>query len=186
MEMTSDQQLLLDAAAGNQAAFCALYDRHRDAVYRFAWALTRSGLDAEEIAQDSFLILLRKASDFRPESAPLRTWLLGMTRNLCYRHRGLAGPSGDDAPDLADESEMAAIEAHLIRSETAEAVRRAVMTLPEAQREAIVLFELEELSLAETAAVLGIEANAVKARLFRGRERLKQILLSLAPQGRKR
>lgn len=175
--------MLLEAAAGDEAAFRALYQRHRDAVYRFAWALTRSQPDAEEIAQDSFLILLRKAAEFRPEAASLRTWLLGVTRNLCYRRRPRMETAGDALPEVAQDS---TIEAALIRNQTAEAVRRAVMMLPVPQREAIVLFEFEELSLAETAAVLGIEANAVKARLFRGREKLKELLPSPAPEGRNR
>ena len=174
--------MLRAAAAGDEDAFRALYERHRDAVYRFAWALTRSPVDAEEIAQDSFLLLMRKAADFRPEAASLRTWLLGMTRNLCLRRRRNE-PAAGDIPEIGQD---AAIEAALIRNQTAEAVRRAVMALPEAQREAIVLFELEELSIAETAAILGIERNAVKARLFRGREKLKQTLPSLAPEGRSR
>src|SRR5579872_2825022 len=133
----SDQTMLLQAAAGDEAAFRYLYDRHRDAVYRFAWALTRSQSDAEEIAQDSFLTLLGKAEDFRPEAASLRTWLLGMTRNLCYRRRSRAEPLGEVMPEMADESAIAAIEAALIRNETAEAVRRAVLLLPTPQREAI-------------------------------------------------
>jgi RNA polymerase sigma-70 factor, ECF subfamily len=178
----SDQQLLMRAASGDEVAFQTLYERHRDAVYRFAWAMTRSEADAEEIAQDSFMTLMRKAAAFRPEAASLRTWLLGVTRNLCYRRRGrMAAEETAEPVDTADDP---GIEAALIRNQTAEAVRCAVLTLPAPQREAIVLFEFEELSLAETAAVLGIEANAVKARLHRGRARLKEMLPSLAPQGR--
>lgn len=180
--MTSDRQLLDLAADGDETAFRILYDRHRDAVYRFAWALTRSEADAEEIVQDGFLTLIRKARLFRAEAASLRTWLLGITRNLCYRRRGR------DAPPENAETEAVSrdpgIEAALIRDQTAEAVRCAVLLLPEPQREAILLFEFEELSLAETAAVLGIEPNAVKARLHRGRARLKLLLPSLAPQGK--
>jgi RNA polymerase sigma-70 factor, ECF subfamily len=78
------------------------------------------------------------------------------------------------------------IEAALIRDELGKAVRRSVMALPSAQREAIVLFEFEELSLAETAVVLGIEPNAVKARLHRRREMLKKSLAALRlPEGKK-
>lgn len=178
----SDRQLLISAASGDEAAFRALYDRHRDAVYRLAWVLTRSETDAEEIVQDGFLTLLRKAREFRPETASLRTWLLGMTRNLCYRGRGRH--AAEEAAEPEGVSADAGIEAALIRNQTAEAVRRAVLSLPDPQREAIVLFEFEELSLAETAAVLGIEPNAVKARLHRGRARLKGLLPTLAPQGK--
>jgi len=178
----SDPQLLAMAAGGDQAAFQILYERHRDPVYRFAWAMTRSQADAEEIVQDSFLTLLRKAPEFRPEAASLRSWLLGITRNLCCRRRGKA--AAESAGALEEASGDAGIEAALIRNQTAEAVRRAVATLPAPQREAIVLFEFEELSLAETAAALRIDPNAVKARLHRGRARLRSVLPRLAPQGR--
>jgi RNA polymerase sigma-70 factor (ECF subfamily) len=178
----TDRQLLTQAANGDEAAFQALYERHRDPVYRLAWALTRSEADAEEIVQDGFLTIVRKAREFRPEAASLRTWLLGVTRNLCYRRRGKV--AADEIGEPEEVSIDAGIEAALIRNQTAEAVRRAVTSLPEAQREAIVLFDLEELSLAETAAALGIDPNAVKARLHRGRARLKSILPPLAAQRR--
>jgi len=178
----SDRELLTLAAGGDEAAFRDLYQRHRGPVYRFAWALTRSEADAEEIVQDAFLTLIRKAREFRPEAASLRTWLLGVTRNLCYRRGGK--PAAESAGEPEEVASDSGIEAALIRNQTAEAVRRAVKSLPEPQREAIVLFEFEELSLAETAAALGIEPNAVKARLHRGRARLKSILPSLAPQRR--
>jgi RNA polymerase sigma-70 factor (ECF subfamily) len=168
----SDLELLKRIAKGDEAAFLVLYRRHCDAVYRFAWVLLKSEADAEEVTQDCFLTLARKALDVDPARAQLRTWLLGVTRNLCYRKR---------RPVLADEildgpMESPEVEAALIRDETAEAVRLAVMELPDAQREAMLLFEFEEMSLAETAQVLGIEANAVKARLHRGRQQLKKLL----------
>jgi RNA polymerase sigma-70 factor, ECF subfamily len=127
--------------------------------------------------------LNRKAGGYRPERAQLRTWLLGMVRNVCYRQVRAGLRAG--AEEVPDTAEGPGIEAALIRNELGEAVRRAVMDLPDAQREAIALFEFEELSLAETAAVLGIEPNAVKARLHRGREMLKKSLAELRlPEGR--
>jgi RNA polymerase sigma-70 factor, ECF subfamily len=184
-EAMNEQQLLMRAADGDEVAFTILYGRYRDAVYRFAWAVTRSDEDAEEVAQDSFMTLLRKAGDYRPEAASLRSWLLGITRNLGYRRRGRRETEElSGAAQIADAADVAAIEAALIRNQTAEAVRRAVMALPAPQREAMVLFEFEELSLAETGAILGIEANAVKARLHRGRARLREMLPSLEPEGR--
>jgi RNA polymerase sigma-70 factor (ECF subfamily) len=70
----------------------------------------------------------------------------------------------------------AGLEEELIRLERAQAVRRAVQALPEPQREAIYLFEFEELSLEQIASVLDIEPNAVKARLYRARENLRYLL----------
>jgi RNA polymerase sigma factor (sigma-70 family) len=88
--------------------------------------------------------------------------------------------------DAGELSSISGTEAALIRDEMAEAVRRVVLALPEGQREAIALFEFEGLSLAETASALGIEPDAVKARLYRGREMLRKSLVPLRlPEGKK-
>jgi RNA polymerase sigma-70 factor (ECF subfamily) len=63
--------------------------------------------------------------------------------------------------------------------ERADAVRQAMNALPQAQREALYLFGFEGLSLSDVAGILGIEVNAVKARLYRGREQLKLLLAPL-------
>lgn len=73
------------------------------------------------------------------------------------------------------------LDEELMNLERAQAVQRALDMLPEAQREALYLFEFEGLSLADSAEVLGIDANAVKARLYRGREQLKRLLGPLRP-----
>jgi RNA polymerase sigma-70 factor (ECF subfamily) len=167
----NDAELLQRSTFGDESAFEVLYQRHRDAVYRFAYVMTKSEADAEEVVQDSFLILNRIASKFDPKRSALRTWLLGITRNVCYR-RTRAEASESAAPSAALVLDLD-VEATLIENEAATVIRKAVMALPNAQREAIVLFEFEGLSLAETAEVLGIEANAVKARLHRGRQILR-------------
>jgi RNA polymerase sigma-70 factor (ECF subfamily) len=66
--------------------------------------------------------------------------------------------------------------AHLLESELASEVEQAIASLPPLQREAIVLFEYEDLTLAEIAAVVGADSNTVKARLFRAREKLRHRL----------
>jgi RNA polymerase sigma-70 factor (ECF subfamily) len=182
----TDGDLVRRSAEGDETAFEVLYHRHRDAVYRFAWVITRSSADAEDAVQECFLTLNRKAAEYDSRRSQLRTWLLGIVRNLCYRrYRGGRPDDAEACIDacLTDTAEDAGMEAALIREEMGEAVRRAVLALPQAQREAIVLFEFEELSLAETAAVLGIEPNAVKARLYRGREMLKKNLAVARLQG---
>jgi RNA polymerase sigma-70 factor (ECF subfamily) len=179
-ECMTDGELLRRSAEGDETAFEVLYHRHRDSVYRFAWVLTKSPADAEDVVQECFLTLNRKAAEFDSGRAQLRTWLLGIARNICYRRTRTA-----EAAITENEVDDPGIEASLIRDELAEAVRRAVLALPEGQREAIALFEFEELSLAETASALGIEPNAVKARLYRGREMLKKSLAPLRlPEGK--
>src|SRR5690606_12996818 len=125
--------------------------------------------------QECFLALVQRPVRFDPNRSQLRTWLFAVARNQhlsrCRRRAREAGPDSGDAPQ-----ESPGLLEDLIRYETADAVRRAMQALPVAQREALYLFEFEGLSLADTAAVLGIEPNAVKARLFRGREQLKRSL----------
>jgi RNA polymerase sigma-70 factor, ECF subfamily len=169
-----DAELLRRSAAGDETAFEILYRRHRDAAYRFAWVLTKSEADAEEVVQDCFITLNRKAREFDPNRAKLRTWLLGIVRYLSYQ-RARSVESENELYSAADiPSERVDIESEIIESEVGAAVRRIVLALPKAQREAIMLFEFEEMSLAETAAILGIESNAVKARLHRGRNQLRR------------
>jgi RNA polymerase sigma-70 factor, ECF subfamily len=100
MQHMDDAELLRRSATGNEAAFEALYRRHRDAVYRFAYIIMRSGPDAEEVVQDVFVTLNRKAATFDPKRSQLRTWLLGIARNPCYRRM---------RPVLTDEEALADI-----------------------------------------------------------------------------
>lgn len=163
---------------GDRTAFESLYEQHWKAVYRFAWLLTNSVPDAEDITQECFLALMRKPSAFDPNRAQLRTWLIGVARNQhLYRRRHQACRADDDALETCELP--GSFEKDLIRMERADAVRHAVAALPPMQRQAVYLFEFEGLSIAEIAAILEIEPNAVKARLYRAREQLKRLLATL-------
>jgi RNA polymerase sigma factor (sigma-70 family) len=174
----TDAQLIARAASGDRTAFELLYERHGNAVYRYAWLLSRSVADAEDITQESFLALIRKPKSFDPARAQLRTWLIAVARRqYLWRCRSSARETGSE--DLERQQDVAGFDEELLRLERAEAVRQAVAALPQMQREALYLFEFEELSLAEVAGILNIEVNAVKARLYRAREQLKRLLAHL-------
>jgi RNA polymerase sigma-70 factor (ECF subfamily) len=174
----TDERLLAQASRGDEAAFLALYEHHRDPVFRFAYRLLGSTELAEDVAHDCFLSLLRKPESFNPARASLRTYLLAAARNLAMKHfRGLHGEGALE--DLAEEPALA--ERHgplrqLLDEELSEVVRRAIDGLPPLQREALVLFEYEELMLSEIATIVGADVGTVKARLYRARQRLKQQL----------
>jgi RNA polymerase sigma-70 factor (ECF subfamily) len=171
----TDEQLIARAARGDGTAFELLYEHHWSAVYSYAWLLARSVADAEDITQESFLALIRKPGAFDPARAQLRTWLIAVARRQYLgRCRNLGRETGVEDLEAADTAP--GFEEELIRLERAEAVRQAVGALPQLQREAVYLFEFEGLSLAEIAAILNIEANAVKARLHRARQQLKRLL----------
>ena len=177
-ERTTDEALLKRAGEGDQAAFLELYDRHRQPIFRFAYRLLGEVDIAEDVTHDCFLSLIRKPENFRPERAPLRTYLFAAARNLALKYfrdtgRETTLDEVTEEPQLSPRQEPLR---KLLDEELAAEVRRAVFTLPPLQREALILFEYEGLSLNEIAGITGADVGAVKGRLYRARERLKSIL----------
>ena len=177
-ERTKDEVLLKRAGEGDQAAFLELYDRHREPIFRFAYRLLGEIDIAEDVTHDCFLSLIRKPGNFRPERASLRTYLFAAARNLALKHfRSTSRETGlDDMPEEPQLSPRHGPLRKLLDEELAAEVRRAVFNLPPLQREALVLFEYEHLSLNEIAEITGADVGAVKGRLYRARERLKGAL----------
>jgi RNA polymerase sigma-70 factor, ECF subfamily len=174
----TDERLLKDASRGDEAAFLVLYQRHRDAVFRFAYRLTGSATAAEDVTHDCFLSLIRAPARFDPSRAELRTYLFAAARNLSFKHLRpqsaqlaleelTVEPCGPDREQPLRQ---------LLNEELSAEVQKAVASLPPLQREALVLFEYEELSLAEIALVTGTETGVVKSRLHRARGKLRQLL----------
>ena len=177
-ERTTDEALLKRAGEGDQAAFLELYDRHRQPIFRFAYRLLGEVDIAEDVTHDCFLSLIRKPENFRPERASLRTYLFEATRNLALKHFRTSGrETGLD--EMTEEPQLSPRHGplrKLLDEELAAEVRKAVFSLPPLQREALVLFEYEGLSLNEIAEITGADVGAVKGRLYRARERLKTVL----------
>ena len=176
-ERTTDELLLQRAGEGDQAAFLDLYDRYRQPVFRFAYRLLGSVEIAEDVTHDCFLSLIRKPENFRPERASLKTYLFAAARNLSLKHfRDQGREAGMDEVTQEPESPRRGPLRRLLDEELAAHVRDAVLSLPPLQREALVLFEYEELSLNEVAEIAGTDVGAIKARLYRAREGLRRFL----------
>jgi len=177
-ERTTDELLLQRAAKGDQAAFLELYDRHREPIFRFAYRLLGSIDIAEDVTHDCFLSLIRRPEGYRPERAALRTYLFAITRNLALKHfRDTGRETGME--EVTEEPQVSPRQAplrKLLDEELAAHVRDAVFNLPALQREALVLFEYEGLSLNEIAAIADVDVGAIKARLYRARESMKRML----------
>jgi len=177
-DRTTDEALLARACQGEEAAFLALYERYREPIYRFAYRLLGAAALAEDVTHDCFLSLLRRPEAFDPARASLRTYLYAAVRNLALKQ--FRRPRLEVTLDNLN-SEPPATEAQqplrqLLAAELSEAVRRAIDRLPQLQREALILFEYEELSLAEIASVVEADVGAVKSRLARARENLRREL----------
>lgn len=173
-DQITDERLLEQAAGGDGAAFQILYERYRDPIFRFAYRLLGSAEAAEDVAHDCFLSLIKEPGRFDAARASLRTYLYAAARNLAakrYQSFGRETALDDVAePHMADRHGPMA---RVLDNELAIEVERAIAGLPPLQREALVLFEYEDLSLSEIAAVVGADSNTVKQRLFRAREKLR-------------
>jgi RNA polymerase sigma-70 factor, ECF subfamily len=154
----------------------AAYQDHKDAIYRFAWRMIGSAAAAEDIVQECFLSLLRNPRGYDAARAPLRAFLLAVARNQ-VRKRWRT----EQRWDAMDENEFVTEPIDPTARQTAELVADAVQQLPPLQREALVLFEYEDLSLEEIARAVDAEVGSVKARLHRARENLRRMLAPLRP-----
>ncbi len=177
-ERITDERALARAVGGDETAFILLYERHRDAVFRFAYRLLGSAEMAEDVTHDCFLSLIQRPEGFDPTRSQLRTYLFAAARNLAFRRLQERGQDVT-VEDLSDEPRLPTREEplqKLLREELAREVSRAVAELPPLQREALVMFEYEGLTLAEIASVAGADVGTVKARLHRARQRLRRVL----------
>ena len=177
-ERITDELLLQRAGDGDQAAFLELYERHRQPIFHFAYRLLGSVEIAEDVTHECFLSLIRKPENFRSERGRLRSYLFAAARNLALKHFRNQGREAalDEVAEEPRISERQQPLRRLLDEELALEVRQAVLGLPPLQREALVLFEYEGLALSEIADIVGADVGAVKARLFRARESLRNAL----------
>jgi len=155
----------------NDAEFRQAYGQHKDMLYRFARRMTGSGPIAEDLVHDCFLILWRNTVSFDRARGTLRSFLIGVTRNLAFRRL-----SKERAFDELEDEAAICEPIDPAGRERAEIVEQAVSRLPPLQREAIILAEYEEMTLEEIARATGVQVAAVKSRLHRARENLRHSL----------
>ncbi len=174
----SDEDLLRLSAAGDESAFTALYRRRQGGVYRFALHMSGNGHVAEEVTQEVFMSLIREPQRFDPERGAFSSFLYGVARNhvlrCIHRDKVHVAMEADHAGELsAPERDLLS---EMTRAETVEAVRLAVLTLPENYREVVALCDLEEMTYADAAAALSVPVGTVRSRLNRGRALLLEKL----------
>ena len=188
----SDETLAANAASGDDHAFEALVMRYEHRVYRLACRLT-SETDAPDLLQETFLQAYRHLRSFRHESR-FGTWLYRIATNICLMHRRKQArrpsepldtflPRFDDRGVHAgtpEELQTAARADELLdRQALAEKARDAINRLPDLYRDPFVLRDLEDMSTAEVAGVLGLEPAAVRQRVHRARLMLRGYLSDL-------
>jgi RNA polymerase sigma-70 factor (ECF subfamily) len=170
----SDDGLLRLIASGDERAFLEFYRRHQGAVFRFALQMSGKKEVAEEVTQDVFMQAMDAARKYDPKRGSVAAYLYGIARNFVLRclERDkpyltvLDDPDGEHLDRLADGRDLMAELAH---NERIEALRKAVLALPPAYREVVVLCDLHELDYSEAAGILGCALGTVRSRLHRAR-----------------
>jgi len=175
----SDESLLTRMLDGNEDAFVTLYRRRQGAVYRFALHMTNNVSAAEDITQEVFLALIENGRRFDPTRGKVLSFLYGIARNHALRRieKEWRMTNGDTVEDCAGDEDVLN---GLMRRESIDRVRCAIVTLPPVYREAVVLCDLENLTYEEAAEVLGCAVGTVKSRLNRGRIILAEKFARLA------
>jgi RNA polymerase sigma-70 factor, ECF subfamily len=171
----TDAELIAAHAAGDQNAFGELVRRHRDRMWAVALRTLRDPDEAADALQDAFISAFRAVGSFRAESQ-VTTWLHRIVVNACLdRMRRRNAKPTSPLPE-AGPQEPAEPRDAMSQRETQLAVQDALSTLPEEQRAAIVLVDVEGYSVAETASILGVAEGTVKSRCARGRAKLAVLL----------
>ncbi len=177
-----DSALLAAHVAGDPDAFGTIVARHRDRLWAVALRTTGDPEDASDALQDALVSAYRNAGSFRGEAA-VTTWLHRVVVNACLdRMRRRRARPTVPLPEEDGESGRRGIadpRDDLDRLELRMEIDRALRALPDDQRSAIVLVDVEGLSVAETAGILGIPEGTVKSRCSRGRARLAVALAGL-------
>jgi RNA polymerase sigma-70 factor (ECF subfamily) len=167
----SDEQLMQAFAQGRSGAFATLFDRYRQPIFGFFRRRVPDTAQAEELAQETFLAVLRAASRYQP-SALFRTWLYAIALKILRTHRRKAAFRATFLGSPAEFREPAAhssLDAEIL-------IRHAVAKLDSLDREVLLLREFEQLSYAEIASLLALPLNTVRSRLFRARLALQTMV----------
>jgi RNA polymerase sigma-70 factor (ECF subfamily) len=164
LEAPSDRALVERVVAGERALFEMLVRRHNQRLYRAARAITRHDQDAEDVLQQAWLNVFRNLAHFRGD-ASFVTWATRIAINeaMAVTRRRPAIVEAEDTPDLATPA--GAVD----RAELGKLLERCLATIPQGNREVLVLRDVLELDTAETAACLGVSEEAVRVRLHRAR-----------------
>lgn len=191
LDREQETELARQLLAGDAEAFDRFVEHFRGKIFNYSWLMCGQREDAEEVAQEALLKMFENFRQLR-EPERVRPWVFRIARNACLmkRRKSVFAPSrelsldelmpaksGEDGKlrlEIADWSNLPEEQAR--GAEMKQALSRAIGELSELYRPVILLRDLEELSTAETAEILGVTEDTVKARLHRARLALRQKL----------
>lgn len=178
-----DVALMLKTGQGDTRAFTELIQRHKDSVVGTIGKMLGGHGDIEDLAQQVFIRVWKSAPNYEPQ-AKFTTWLFTITKNLVFNEtRRLSKKKTVSHDEISDQYGLEIMddstpspEEHYLHEELQSAVDKALESLPEKSRLAIILRRYEDMSYEEIAATLKVSVPALKSILFRARNQLKEIL----------
>ncbi len=172
----TDEGLLAQIIGGSEDAFVQLYRRKQAGIYRFALHMSGNPAIAEDVTQEVFMAIIRDAGRFDPARGSVGGFLFGIARNHLrkrweqeQRFVGFDGEPDDLAMSSSNGNGAGRRGDDRYDDEAMQRLKRAVATLPENYREALVLCDLQEMSYEEAAAALECPVGTVRSRLHRAR-----------------
>jgi RNA polymerase sigma-70 factor (ECF subfamily) len=176
-----DARLMIRVKEGDGASFSLLLEKHRASVIHFLFRMVQNQAIAEELAQEVFLRVYRSRTSYEP-TAKFTTWLFRIATHLALNalrdgknerlHQRIDGDPADARVRQISDTKPSP-EAVMVRETRFEEVRRAVATLPEKQRAAVLMHKYQEMEYSQIANVLNCSESAVKSLLFRAYETLR-------------
>jgi RNA polymerase sigma-70 factor (ECF subfamily) len=175
----SDDSLLDAIRRRDEGAIAALYDRYGRLAFGLAYRVVGERNAAEDVVQEAFLSIWRRAASFETARGSVRTWVLSIVHHRAIdRLRGTAGRTRQDAP-IEDFERILAIDdpwrevSQVIQRET---LQKAIATLPDAQRQAVEMAYFDGFTQQEIATRMDVPVGTVKGRLRLAMQRLRALL----------
>jgi RNA polymerase sigma-70 factor (ECF subfamily) len=181
--ISDEQQLIARSQKGDLPAFNRLVEAYQDQVYSVAMRLARNRAVAEDVAQEAFISAFRNIRSYRGGS--FRGWLVRIVTNATYDHFR----SAKRKPAESIDADIVTFETRLVspaespeaaaeRSALAGQISAGLDSIPDDQRLAVVLVDVEGLSYEEAAETMQVSVGTVKSRVARGRAKLREYLLA--------
>jgi len=183
-----DAELMLRVKDGDGASFAILLEKHRLPVIHFLYRMVQNQGVAEELAQEVFLRVYRSRESYEP-TAKFTTWLFRIATHLALnslrdgKHRRMEERLDDDSAEMPARQvsdQRPSVEQRMVYQARTDEIRRAVATLPEKQRAAVLMHKYEEMEYSQIAKVLNCSESAIKSLLFRAYETLRARLAHMA------
>jgi len=170
-----ENQIIERVKRGDTEAFRTIVDNYRDAVYGLSLRLVSNQMEAEELAQDSFLKVFKSVSSYRGDSK-FSTWIYRITYNTCISHLRKNKLYTLEIKDYHGESDFNSGYDNLMKEDTNNTIKTILTKLNPDDRAIIQLFYLEENSIKEISEITGFSNSNVKVKLHRSKQKLKSMM----------